>query len=192
MFVVGKDGKVSIDPEKAGDFGQAAFVAIVNVIDTLTTDPQFAARLVQSGMESQYNGFGAHWQQTAQQRAWEQVRNSNPAYKSLPTAGSQEWEAKLGELAEQYPHVASAVYTDPKTGRALPVQEQYRIKSEFAAKILTGTLTKTESARVEKAIETGKKLERQATVQKRSGNLGAGQSKGGFKQTQEALRRTEV
>jgi hypothetical protein len=182
MFVVGKDGKVSIDPEKAGNFGQAAFVAMVNVIDTLTTDPEFASRLVKSGMDASYSGFSDHWQQGAQQRAWEQARGSDPAFKSAPAAGTPEWEAKMGELAQQFPHMATAVYSDPKTGRPYPADKQYRIKSEFALKFLTGQpLTKTESARVEKAIETGKKLERQATVQKRSGNLGAGQPKGEFK-----------
>jgi hypothetical protein len=110
----------------------------------------------------------------------ESVRSSNPQFAKMPKFGTTEWAAAEQRGAELAPGMETAKFHypigHPKAGQELPRMEQFAKKTELLFRLLTNQPGAV--AQAEKAIETGKKVERDNAQRKTNAKLGAGQSKG--------------
>lgn len=137
----------------------------------------FLDNYLQGYMAANYEGLGEAHVTNMQQRTWNELKTSDPAYANLPEYGTPEWIAAHEKAAEMVPGIENAIFPG-KDGKPLSPVAQFRAKAMIAAKLIAGTATKTDVARAEMAVETGKREQAQSAQRKQNANLGAGASRG--------------
>ncbi len=132
-------------------------------------------------LESKYEGLSGMVKTNSYGQAWEDLRVSDPKFASTPKYNTPEWQTAIREVAAMVPGFENAVFTG-KDGRILSPYQNFVEKSKVAIKLMSrrqGTPTQDKAIAIaSKAVETGKKVEREATRSRNNANLGAGQSRG--------------
>ena len=137
--------------------------------------------MVNAAIERVFPGFSQMYERVAYAEEWDGVRNATgpdgqKLYDNLPEYGSKEFRQATRTAAAQIPGFEGMVFRD-KAGNVLPFRQQTAARYALLAKIMSGQKITPET--VAQAVNTGKRLERKATEQRRAGQaLGAGQSKG--------------
>jgi hypothetical protein len=137
--------------------------------------------MVTAAVERVFPGFSQMYERVAYAEEWDGVRNATgpdgqKLYDKLPEYGSPEFRKATRTAAAQIPGFDGMAFRD-KAGNVLPFRQQTAARYALLAKIMSGQKITPET--VAQAVQTGKRLERKATEQRRAGQaLGAGQSKG--------------
>src|SRR6185437_16177789 len=76
-------------------------------------DDLLGARLSQQ-IGQVFPGFGDMYERSSHAMAWDNVRNSNPAYASLPAYGTKEFSSTLRAAAAKIPGFDEMQFTDAK------------------------------------------------------------------------------
>lgn len=108
------------------------------------------------------------------------VRSSNPKYSKMPQFGTPEWKSAALKAEELMPAMKYVQFFYP-TGHPRERQPMDRLEAVAEkAKLMFDLIGNAPGAvqQAEKAIETGKKVERENIQRKSLAKLGAGQSKG--------------
>jgi hypothetical protein len=126
-------------------------------------------------MGQNFEGLGESHAVNARTGVVDSLRLSNPAFSAMPKFGTPEFEAAAAKAAKILPGFENVKFYDAR-GNELPRIEQFKNKAEAMFRILTQQPGAVANAA--KAIETGRKVERESVQRKSLGKLGAGQSKG--------------
>ena len=129
---------------------------------------------IQGLVEQHYPEFGDMYERQAYQVAWDRVKESNPAYASLPNYGTPEFTQTLQRAAQTIPGFDDLQFT--KNGKTLPPIENSMRKYSILAKVAAGE--KLNPAQSKAVFEAGKKAARKQEVNRQAGNLGSGKSAG--------------
>lgn len=134
--------------------------------------------LIDRYMESKYEGLPGMVKSTSYGQAWDNLRQSDPKFANVPAYNTPQWHEAIGQVAQMVPGFENAVFTD-KNGRILSPYQNFVEKSKTAIALMAGG-GKANQAVVDakKAVETGKKVERESAQLKSNARLGAGQSRG--------------
>lgn len=168
-----KDPEVQALVKDAPKVGQTLARGAVDLVLTTVAQPE----VLGPALEAVMPGFTRMYNQSLYQLLWDDVRSTKQGeatpYAKLPAWGSEQFMAALAKTREQFPGFDQMVFTDANR-RPLPKAEQVRQKHMIVAKIAAGQAVSP--ATVQKAVETGRRIERQ-TAQKRAAGraLGAGQ-----------------
>jgi len=161
-----------VPPQQAMQFTSVASKYMLNLIST------HLPTLLQGQLSQQLNqtfpGFGDMYERSAYAMAWDQVRNSNPQFASLPAYGSKEFSKTLREAAGRIPGFDEMQFTDVQ-GRPLPPQQNAARKYTMLAQIASGQ--NVDPQLLQRAAAAGASNARRAAVRRAAGNLGSGQSK---------------
>lgn len=135
--------------------------------------------LIDRYLEAKYEGLPGMVKTNSYGSAWENLRQSDPKFAKVPAYNTPEWKQAVQKVAEDVPGFENAVFTD-KNGRLLSPYQNFVEKSKVAINLMSSRPAVAAQAIVDanKAVETGKKVERESTRQKNNANLGAGQSRG--------------
>ena len=145
---------------------------MLNMVNTFLPD-MLQAQL--SGvLNTAFPGFGDMYDRSSHAMAWDRVRNSEPAFASLPAYGTKEFSSKLREAASRIPGFDDMQFTDGQ-GRPLPAQQNAERKYAMLAKIASGQNVNPQL--LQQAAAAGARNARRADVRRSAGNLGSGQSK---------------
>lgn len=170
------------DPEqRAIAVTEALTLGMVNVFPDLVNaylggPGGYLEQAMERYIESRLPGLGESHMQTSLASAFESIAASNPKYSAMGLKfGSPEFHAAAQKAAEIMPGMETVKFHDAQ-GRELPRLEQFKRKAEMLFRLLTNAPGAVAAA--SKAIETGKKIERDNAQRKTNAKLGAGQSKG--------------
>ncbi len=159
-------------PQQAMAFTSVASKYMLNLVNTFMGDilkEQLGPQLAQA-----FPGFGDMYERSSMAMAWDRVRNSDPAFSSLPQYGTKEFSSKLREAAGRIPGFDEMQFTDAQ-GKPLPAQQNAERKYAMLAKIASGQNVNPKL--LEQAAQAGARNARRADVRRSAGNLGSGQSK---------------
>jgi hypothetical protein len=126
-------------------------------------------------IEQRYEGLGQMSEHNSRTSAWSEVKASDPKYSSLPDfdpSPNSPWSKAIAQVAEMVPGFAK--FEVPGASR----RENFIAKSQIAARLLAAGPSANAVAIATKAVETGKRVQAEATRAKQNARLGAGQSKG--------------
>lgn len=154
-------------------FGMAN--ALRDLLPMYLNDGNWLQNQFQAFMETYAPGLGDSHYQTSLSSTVEAIRASNPKFANIPRFGSREWseaEIKADAIA---PDLKTAKFFDEQ-GREVSRLERFKRMTEIMFRLATNQPGAV--AQAEKAIETGKKVERDNAQRKTNAKLGAGQSKG--------------
>jgi len=170
------------DPkERAVKFTKTLSGAAVNLmrdaIPALLFGKDGQPGMIDQYIESRYEGLGESHTSALRSGDWESVKQSDPAYANLPAFGTPEFVAMAQKAAATVPGIENAVFTGPN-GQALSPRQQFIEKSKLLAKLAAGTATQGTVEKATKAVETGRRLQKESQQRKSVANLGAGQTKG--------------
>jgi hypothetical protein len=134
--------------------------------------------LIDRYLEQRYEGLSGMVKTQSYGQAWNELRQSDPKFANVPAYNTAEWNEAIAQVAEMVPGFENAVFTD-KSGKILSPYQNFVEKSRIAIKLMSGQAASPKLvADTKKAVETGKKVEREATRSRANANLGAGQSRG--------------
>lgn len=135
--------------------------------------------LIDRYMETKYEGLPGMVKTNSYGAAWDSLRQSDPKFANVPAYNTPQWNEAIAQVAEMVPGFENAVFTD-KNGRVLSPYQNFVEKSKVAIKLMSGRTANPAQvvADAKKAVETGKKVERESTRLKNNATLGAGQSRG--------------
>ncbi|HXF14698.1 MAG TPA: hypothetical protein VN517_16195 [Terriglobales bacterium] len=167
-----------IPPQQAIQFTQTASKYMLNLMNTFMDD-LLGARLSQQ-IGQVFPGFGDMYERSSHAMAWDNVRNSNPAYASLPAYGTKEFSSTLRAAAAKIPGFDEMQFTDAK-GKPLSPQENAARKYSMLAQIASNPNVDPQA--LQRAAAAGANNARRAAVRRSNGNLGSGQSKASSGQT---------
>lgn len=151
----------------------------LNLVNTFV--PQLVQQQFQPVLNQTFPGFSEMYERSAYAMAWDRVRNSNPAYASLPAYGSKEFARTLKDAESKFPEMIRAFEVDGK----IPVD---RAGNAYAllARIASGQTV--DPAIVQRAAQAGARNARRADVRRSAANLGSGQSKAATQRTSSQFR----
>ena len=162
-------------PQQAMQFTQVASKYMLNLMSTFMGD------MLQSQLMPQLNqaipNFDNLVMRASRAEAWDNVRNSDARYESLPAYGTKEWKDLCTKLGRENPGLEQWGYSlvDPRTGK-LHGEGAAKLY-DMIAKIATGRAGNREA--LQRAAAAGAQGARRAAVRRSAGNLGSGQSKAG-------------
>lgn len=135
--------------------------------------------LIDRYLDSKYEGLPGMVKTSSYGAAWDNLRQSDPKFANVPAYNTPQWNEAIAQVAEMVPGFENAVFTD-KNGRVLSPYQNFVEKSKVAIKLMSNRPGDAAKAVVDakKAVETGKKVERESTRLKTNAQLGAGQSRG--------------
>lgn len=135
--------------------------------------------LIDRYMESKYEGLPGMVKTTSYGQAWDNLRQSDPRFANVPAYNTPQWHEAIAQVAQMVPGFENAVFTD-RNGRVLSPYQNFVEKSKVAISLMSNRPGVAAQAVVDakKAVETGKKVERESTRLKNNAQLGAGQSRG--------------
>lgn len=148
-----------------------------DLIPAILFGAQGQAGMLDNYIESRYEGLSESHTTALRTGDWDSVRQSDPAYANLPAFGTPEFIAAAQKAAALVPGIENAVFRDNQ-GKVLPPRQQFIEKSKLLAKLASGTATQSTVEKATKAVETGKRLQKESSNRKSLANLGAGQTKG--------------
>jgi hypothetical protein len=160
---------------KALTYGMAN--ALRDLLPRYLEDGGWLEKRIGGYINQNFEGFGESYKATTYQTTWEGIRQSNPRFQALPAYGTPEWTAAAQEAAAIIPGFENAIYTDPRTGKPLSQMQNFQKKAEAMANVLARTRGKIVEETL-KAVETGKKQQRDAQNRKANAQLGAGKTRG--------------
>lgn len=158
-------------PSQAQAFTQTASKYMLNLMNTFMDD--MIGQRLQQHVSQAYPGFGEMYERSYHAMAWDNVRNSNPAFSELPAYGTKEFSKTLRDAAARIPGFDEMQFTDAN-GRTLSVQDNAARKYTMLAQIASGQ--NVDPALLQKAAAAQVKRSHQANVRKQAGNLGSGKS----------------
>jgi hypothetical protein len=162
-------------PEQAMRFTNTASKYMLNLMNTFM--PEMLSARFGDQVEQQFPGFGEMYQKASYARAWDNVRNSNPAYAELPAYGSKEFSKTLREAQQKFPELVDA-FLDEKG--EVPMKHSEKAYG-LLARIASGQIP--DPKLVQQAALSGARAQRRADVRRSAANLGSGQSKAGSQRT---------
>ena len=176
--IASEDPEVQGFVKNAGSLGMTLAEGAIDLINTAaTTSPA----LVRNWMEAAFPGITEMHASTQYMQAYDSVRNEfgedgQPKYGDMPDFGTKEFRTMLKTAAAKVPGFEQMVFTDPKSGRALPESQQARMRYQMLAQISSGE--KPNPQVVAQAVNKGKEIARKESQVKRQGQaLGAGKSR---------------
>ena len=134
--------------------------------------------MFQAFAEQSYQELPALNERATYANAWDSVVESNPAFANLPAFGTKQCAQLMRAAADSLPGFDADTFAEMRfsgpDGRPLSNADNNQKKYAILAQVAIGQ--QPNPAMMAKAVETGKRLARQADVRKSAGNLGAGKS----------------
>lgn len=161
-----------IPPQQAMQFTQTASKYMLNLVNTFM--PDILGALLPQQVSQAFPGFSDMYERSSYAMAWDNVRNSDPAFANLPAYGTKDFSAKLRAASERIPGFDEMQFTDGR-GQPLSMQENAMRKYAMLAQIAAGQ--NVDPNLVAQAAQAKAKADRRAENRRTNGNLGSGQSK---------------
>lgn len=140
-------------------------------------------------LETRYEGLSGTVQQTSRSSAWNELVASDAKYSKLPQYDprpNSDWHKAISRVAQIVPGFEKFNITG-----ASPLQN-FRAKAMIAANLLSAGLTPEAQQIATKAVETGKRVQKDSDRQKSLANLGAGRTKGALQQKSDDPLEAEI
>jgi hypothetical protein len=156
-------------------FAVMASKFMMNLVNTAAPD------LLQAHLSNQLNqvypDFNRNVYSAHRGRTWDQVRNSDPSYESLPAWGTKEFSKLANDLATKYPALEELGFSLSDESKGGPVGKNALKLFETIAKLSVADKSPQLMALQQAAAQAGSRNARRADVRRSAGNLGSGQSK---------------
>jgi hypothetical protein len=151
----------------------------VNLIQSIV--PQVLSRQLPGLIESYMPGIGQMYVESTMHNVWENVKASDPGFKSLPAFNTPEFTEMADKVMRENPWLHTQL--SGPDGKPLPWKTQLEMKSLAACRAMIGQ--QVDPSTISKAFEAGRRKasEHQRRVHA-SKSMGAGRSRGEIGQTQ--------
>lgn len=170
-FGVSEAEIAKMPPEQAMRFTTTASKYMLNLMNT------HIGSMLQGQLQPQlaqmFPGFDQMYERSSYAMAWDNVRNSNPQFSSLPAYGTKEFSQTLREAAARIPGFDDMQFNG-RDGKPLPPAENAVRKYTMLAQQASGQTV--DPKLVQQAAAAGARNQRRADVRRAAGNLGSGQS----------------
>lgn len=150
-----------------------------SLIDAYLFAPSGRQGVLDRYIESRYEGLGDTVKQTQFSSSWNDLVGSDAKFQALPAYDpkpNSAWTQAIAKVADLVPGFEN--FSIPG---ATPLQN-FQAKAKIAANLLSSGASANSVAVATRAVETGKRIAKEASRTKELGKLGAGQSKGAFTQ----------
>jgi len=143
------------DVVKSGNFKAEQFVEeqtmyAANLVNTIL--PRLLPAFIESAIEARYPTFTGMYENALHSNTWEDLRASDPNYKSLHAFGTPEFKAGYGEVAKKYG--LDQMQFNDKAGRPLSAQKNVAERYRIAAQLLSGQAASPQA--IQDAMNKGK------------------------------------
>ncbi len=172
--IASEDPEVQGYVKNSGDIGMTLAEGAIDIMNTA------GPSLIKAWIEQAYPEFTGMYGDTLYMRQYEAVRgdvgeDGQPKYGELPDFGTKEFKSMLQTAATKIPGFEQMVFTDQKTGRALPEAQQARMRYQMLAQIASGE--KPNPKVVAEAVSKGLEATRKADQTRKAGSVALGAGK---------------